>query len=84
MRLTETAAARLRPGRELAVIATLRQLTARDLGRLADLPEWRVARILNGRARPTAAELAQLRDALFVQDGARPRRRVAPPSTRTV
>lgn len=71
MRTTETAASRLQPGRELAVLATLRQLTARDLGRMANLPEWRVARILSGRARPRAAELAQLREALFA-DHARP------------
>ena len=71
MRTTKTAASRLHPGRELAVLATLRQLTARDLAHMASLPEWRVARILSGRARPRAAELAQLREALF-SDRARP------------
>ena len=71
MRTTETAASRLHPGRELAVLATLRQLTARDLARVANLPEWRVARILNGSAQPRVAELAQLRAALFA-DRARP------------
>ena len=73
MRSTKTAASRLHPGRELAVLATLRQLTAHDLARIANLPEWRVARILNGSAQPRAAELAQLRAALFA-DRARPMR----------
>ena len=81
MRTIETAASRLHPGRELAVLATLRQLTARDLARMANLPEWRVARILNGSAQPRAAELAQLRAALFA-DRARPMRSDAVTLTR--
>lgn len=57
----------LHPGRELAVLATLRQLTARDLAHRAGLPEWRVGRILKGTARPKSQELARLRGAVFAE-----------------
>jgi hypothetical protein len=60
---------RLGPGRELAVLATLRQTTARDVARRTALPEWRVSRILAGVARPTAEELRVLRLALFDDGG---------------
>ena len=60
---------RLGPGRELAVLATLRQTTARDVARRTALPEWRVSRILAGTARPTPEELRILRVALFDDGG---------------
>jgi hypothetical protein len=60
---------RLGPGRELAVLAALRQTTARDVARRTALPEWRVSRILAGTARPTPEELRVLRQALFDDDG---------------
>lgn len=60
---------RLGPGRELAVLVTLRQTTARDVARRTALPEWRVSRILAGVARPTAEELRALRLALFDDSG---------------
>ena len=62
---------RLGPGRELAVLATLRQTTARDIARRTVMPEWRVHRILAGVARPTAEELRVLRQALFDDGGYR-------------
>ena len=60
---------RLGPGRELAVLATLRQTTARDVARRTALADWRVSRILAGTARPTAEELRLLRLALFDDGG---------------
>jgi hypothetical protein len=63
---------RLGPGRELAVLATLRQTTARAVARRTDLAEWRVSRILAGVARPTAEELRVLREALFEEGRAVP------------
>lgn len=60
---------RLGPGRELGVIAALRQTTARDVARRTVMPEWRVHRILAGTARPTAEELRVLRLALFDDGG---------------
>jgi len=55
----------LTPGRELAVLATLRQTSARELAHRSGLPEWRVSRILAGTAKPTDAEMARLRAAMF-------------------
>ena len=72
---------RLSPGRELAVLASLRQATARDVARRTALPEWRVSRILAGVARPTAEELRVLRLALF-DDGV-PASTLAPQSEPT-
>jgi hypothetical protein len=60
---------RLGPGRELAVLATLRQATASDVARRIGMPEWRVTRIWAGTARPTAEELRLLRLALFDDGG---------------
>lgn len=63
---------RLKPGRELAVLATLRQASARDLARRSGVPEWRVGRILSGIARPTLAELGAIRQALFEEEAGTP------------
>jgi hypothetical protein len=57
--------AMLGPGRELAVVAALRAMTGRDLARHAEMPEWRVSRILQGVARPTDEELRVLRLAVW-------------------
>ena len=55
----------LTPGRELAVLATMRRLTTRTLAERAGLSYWRTARILRERARPTELELDALRRAIF-------------------
>ncbi len=60
----------LSPGRELAVLATMRRVSARSLAQRAGLSYWRTARILADRARPSHAELASLRDALFNDEAA--------------
>ena len=58
----------LSPGRELAVLATMRRVSARTLAQRAGLSYWRTARILADRARPSPAELVSLRDAVFAED----------------
>lgn len=53
------------PGLELAVLAAMRRVTARQLARRTGLAEWRVSRILRDVARPTDEELRLLRAAVF-------------------
>ena len=60
----------LTPGRELAVLATMRRLTTRRLASRAGLSYWRTARILQERAQPTNGELDALRKAVFDSEAA--------------
>ncbi len=57
----------LTPGRELAVLATMRKLTMRTLAARSGLSYWRCARILQERAKPTEVELDALRRAIFLE-----------------
>ena len=58
----------LSPGRELAVLATMRRVSARTLARRAGISYWRTVRILTDRGRPSSVELESLRDAIFADD----------------